>query len=80
MPATASMRLNPDFALERRCHIRAVQPDGEFLKGSKRYTVKRLQGTEVRGRMELMQASFDDAFPDIPLPKISGQGSPGSTL
>jgi len=29
--------------------------------------LKGYKGTDVRGRMELMQASFDDAFPDIPL-------------
>jgi hypothetical protein len=38
--------------------------------GLKRYTVKRLQGAEVRGRMQLMQASFDGACPDIPLPNL----------
>ena len=34
----------------------------------KSVTLLRLQGAEVRGRIELMQASFDGTFPAFPLP------------
>ena len=47
-----------------------VHPDGESLEGLKRYTVKRLQGAEVRSRTELSQPSFEGALYGIPLPNL----------